>query len=110
MKDPERPPFRNTSVQYNLDALMHPAQAFARPHGVIKDEDLTASERRRMLASWASDACAIEAAPALRPPGAAQPVHGLRLLDSQADGFGSYRQPRPSRAVKAFRAGGDATT
>jgi hypothetical protein len=33
---------------------------------VLKDPDLTLNEKRAILASWASDACAVEAAPALR--------------------------------------------
>ena len=50
----------------DLDALLHPAQAFEHPSDVVNDPDLTLNEKRAILASWASDACAIEAAPALR--------------------------------------------
>jgi hypothetical protein len=49
-----------------LDALLHPANAFARPADVVNDPDLTLYEKRAILASWASDACAVEAAPDLR--------------------------------------------
>jgi len=48
---------------FDLDALLHPANAFAHPMDVVRDEDLTLNEKRAILASWASDACAIEAAP-----------------------------------------------
>jgi hypothetical protein len=51
---------------FDLDALLHPANAFAHPMDVVRDEDLTLNEKRAILASWASDACAIEAAPDLR--------------------------------------------
>jgi hypothetical protein len=50
----------------NLDALLHPAQAFEHPRDVVKDPDLTLSEKRAILSSWASDARAAEAAAALR--------------------------------------------
>jgi len=54
-------------VHFDLDDLLHPAQAFSHPSEVVNDPDLTLNEKRAILASWASDACAIEAAPALRP-------------------------------------------
>lgn len=58
--------------RFDLDTLLHPANAFARPADVVNDPDLTLSEKRAILASWASDACAVEAVPALRqPPGTA---------------------------------------
>jgi hypothetical protein len=42
---------------------------------VVNDPDLTLNEKRAILASWASDACAIEAAPGLRRvPGSKSPV------------------------------------
>ncbi|HET7383471.1 MAG TPA: hypothetical protein VFJ59_12925, partial [Pseudolabrys sp.] len=51
---------------FDLDALLHPARAFAHPMDVVRDPDLTLNEKRAILASWASDACAVEAAPELR--------------------------------------------
>lgn len=52
--------------KFNLDLLLHPARAFRHPTDVLADHDLTTSEKRAILASWASDACAVEAAPELR--------------------------------------------
>ena len=52
--------------KFDLDALLHPAKAFAHPMNVVRDPDLTLNEKRAILASWASDACAVEAAPELR--------------------------------------------
>jgi hypothetical protein len=82
--------FRNDD-SFDLDDLLHPAQAFAHPSEVVNDPDLTLNEKRAILASWASDACAVESAPALRrgPPGG-RPVgfdevmDALRALDKQA--------------------------
>ena len=51
---------------FDLDTLLHPAQAFGHPSEVVGDPDLTLNEKRAILASWASDACAIEAAPESR--------------------------------------------
>lgn len=76
----------------DLDELLHPAQAFEHPQQVVDDPDLTLNEKRAILASWASDACAIEAAPALRrPPGTSLAIsvdeilQALRILNRQAD-------------------------
>ena len=93
----------------DLDELLHPAQAFSHPSEVVNDPDLTLNEKRAILASWASDACAVEAAPSLRV-GPKAPVRfddimeALRTLDKQANGlkyrhsFGmrsKYRRGRP---------------
>jgi hypothetical protein len=75
---------------FDLEALLHPAQAFAHPLAVVNDADLTLNEKRAILASWASDACAVEAAPELRhPPGGRiirfeEVMDALRMLDQQA--------------------------
>jgi hypothetical protein len=50
----------------DLEAILHPSQLFERPADVLNDPDLSLKEKRAILASWASDACAVEAAPALR--------------------------------------------
>ncbi len=76
---------------FDLDSLLHPAQAFEHPSNVVCDADLTLNEKRAILASWASDACAIEAAPGLRrAPGGKRAVsfddvmEALRSLDKVA--------------------------
>ena len=84
--------------------LLHPAQAFEHPSHVVNDPDLTLNEKRAILASWASDACAPEAAPHLRcAPGGKQPVlfddvmDALRILDKQANTKDSARYRRVLR-------------
>jgi hypothetical protein len=86
------------SPSFDLDDLLHPAQAFEHPRNVVADPDLTVNEKRAILASWASDACAVEAAPALRfAPGSREPVsvdeilEALRDLDRQARASGAER-------------------
>ena len=51
---------------FDLNELLHPAEAFEHPSEVVRDPDLTLNEKRAILSSWASDACALEAAPELR--------------------------------------------
>jgi hypothetical protein len=101
--------------QYDLDALLHPAQAFRHPQDVVKDADLTINEKRAILASWASDACAVEAAPALRISAAGPPVSydeiidALRALDALAgarDDAEVRRKLRRRRAVFGRGRGG----
>jgi hypothetical protein len=101
--------------------LLHPAQAFEHPSHIVNDPDLTLNEKRAILASWASDACAPEAAPHLRcAPGGKQPVlfddvmEALRTLDKQANETDSARyrrvlrrsrfenRPRPSSGERRF--------
>ena len=90
---------------FDLDSLLHPAHAFEHPSNVVNDPDLTLNEKRAILASWASDACAIEAAPALRrAPGGRRAVgfddvmEALRTLDKQAHGE-KYRRVLHRRRV-----------
>jgi hypothetical protein len=97
--------------EFDLDDLLHPAQAFEHPRRVVEDPDLTLNEKRAILASWASDACAVEAAPALRQaPGSKQPVRfnevmdALRTLDQQAGNLPTV-QPRYRRVLENRRPG-----
>jgi hypothetical protein len=104
-------PQRNR-VDLEIDELLHPAQAFKHPTEVVDDPDLTLNEKRAILASWASDACAVEAAPALRKGPNGAPVsfddimEALRTLDRQAKeaAGASYRNvPHWKRKVARFR-------
>jgi hypothetical protein len=73
----------------DVETLIHPSQVFDRPSQVVNDPDLSLNEKRAILASWASDACAIEAAPALRRGRAGRTIQfdeimdALRVLDKQ---------------------------
>jgi len=74
---------------FDLDTLLHPARAFAQPMDVVRDPELTLNEKRAILASWASDVCAIEAAPELRVTASGNLVawddimDALRALDKE---------------------------
>ena len=84
--------------KFDLDALLHPARGFAHPMDVVHDPDLTLNEKRAILASWASDACSVEAAPELRVTTTGRLVRwddimdALRTLDREA---GRYGKPLP---------------
>ena len=92
-------------ANFELSQLLHPAQAFAHPSDVVNDPDLTLNEKRAILASWASDACAIEAAPALRKTPGGAPVsfddvmEALRALDREA------QDKRPRHWQRVIRRG-----
>ncbi|WP_157100105.1 hypothetical protein [Rhodoplanes sp. Z2-YC6860] len=82
--------------EFDLDYLLHPAGAFRNPMDVVADPDMTVQEKRAILASWASDACAVEAAPDLRRPPAAPTVRfddimdALKRLDGEAANTPNY--------------------
>ncbi len=92
---------QNKRTNFDLDDLLHPAQAFLHPSEVVNDPDLTLNEKRAILASWASDACAVEASPSLRQTPAGNMVsfddvmEALRELDKEAQDS----QPRHWRRV-----------
>jgi len=103
---------RDRSKEFDLDDLLHPAQAFGHPSEVARDPDLTLNEKRAILASWASDACAVEAAPELRASPCGTIVRfddvmdALRELDRLAPPDGSKIQ-RAMRRARMFGPGGD---
>lgn len=100
---------------FELDKLLHPANAYGHPREVLADQDLTLNEKRAILASWASDACAIEAAPGLRQRGDGSPVcfddimEALKVLDGEAYGRTDYGKlvNRVRRVRDLYRRGDD---
>ena len=73
-----------TSV-VDIDALLHPARAFNHPLDVVRDTDLTLYEKRAILSSWASDACAVEDFPEFRQPSGAPAVKFDDIMDALRD-------------------------
>jgi hypothetical protein len=89
-----------------LDRLLSPARHYKHPDDVVHDGTLHLNEKRAILSSWASDACAVESMPALRqPPGAGQPVSFDSIMDAlrQLDGPGSGIQDRSEVTRRAER-------
>ncbi len=77
------PPFRGLGDA--LQRLLRPSIGFGDPFDVLKDPDLDAAEKRAVLSSWASDACAVEGHPNLRwPLGATAPAQVSTVLEALA--------------------------
>jgi len=96
---------RKIPCELNLDGVLRPADAFMHPNEVACDPDLSINEKRAILASWASDACAVESVPELRRAPAGTTVtfdeimDALRELDEQAQ-QGLKRTPAYRRWVR----------
>ncbi len=71
---------------------------------VAADPDLTVQEKRAILASWASDACAVEAAPNLRKPSIGPIVRFDDIMDAlkKLDGE-TADQPRYGKFINRAR-------
>jgi len=103
--------------KFDLDYLLRPANAFKHPQQVVEDPDLTTNEKRAILASWASDACAVEAVPELRQPPHAPAIRfddimvALRALDGEVTTRKPYRKfvDRARRIREFYRGGGRQT-
>ncbi|HUO93521.1 MAG TPA: hypothetical protein VMU22_11390 [Rhizomicrobium sp.] len=91
----------------NLEALRKLRETdakrrFSFPHELIDDPSLSVSQKREILAEWASDACAIESFPILRLlPGTTFPVTLSAILDAlaQLDGE-SPAESRPKEKAE----------
>jgi hypothetical protein len=78
---------------FDITDFLHPAGAFQSPKDVVADPDLTLQEKRAILASWASDACAVEASPELRRPPSSPVVRYDDIMDAlkELDGEAASR-------------------
>lgn len=93
---------------FDINALLHPGTVFDHPKDVLMDLSLSVSEKRAILASWASDASAIASCPALRAPaGLKAPVTIDEILDVLRELDGGPRNPpggKPNRLCSTSRA------
>jgi hypothetical protein len=90
--------------EFELDRLLNPAVVFGHPRDVLNDPELTRQEKRAILSSWASDACAVESAPALRQiPGAATPVSFDEIVDALRSLDDDPTPPRPGGVPMRLR-------
>jgi hypothetical protein len=103
---------RDRDLTWDLDGLVHPSQVFDHPRDVLSDPDLSLNEKRAILASWASDACAIEASPALRRNSKGGVVSfdeimdALRTLDREFAAAKSLRPELAKTQSKRWKRGG----
>ena len=66
-----------------LDRLLSPSRHYKHPDDVVRDPELDLGEKRAILSSWASDACAVESIPTLRrPPGMRHTVSFNAIMDA----------------------------
>jgi hypothetical protein len=96
---------RPTTAMYDnvidLDALLHPGTAFEHPRDVVSHPTLSLSEKRAILASWASDASAIASCPSLRAPeGLKAPVTIDEILEALCALDEGPRHPPGGRTIR----------
>jgi hypothetical protein len=92
---PKLPKFHHQqTLDPELNALFSPAQVFAHPMDVVRDDDLTLYEKRAILSSWASDACAVGSAPTLRAiPGQNTIIQFDEIVDALKSLEDNYKAP-----------------
>jgi hypothetical protein len=104
MEDTMRPTTAFDNV-FDINALLHPGTIFDHPRDVLAHPSLSVSEKRAILASWASDASAIASCPALRAPaGLKAPVTIDEILEALRALAGGRRCGKPNRLYSTSRA------
>ena len=79
---------------YDLNAILHPGSVFDSPQDVLADPTLSRAEKRAILASWASDAAAVNSCPSLREvPGTRRIVSIDEILEALSSL--DHRPPNP---------------
>ena len=86
---------------FDFNYLLHPGTKFDHPKDVVSHPGLTLSEKRAILASWASDASAIASCPALRAPGGLKaPVTIDEILDALCALDNGPRHPPVGKSMR----------
>jgi hypothetical protein len=84
----------------DINALLHPGTIFDHPRDVPAHPSLLVSEKRAILASWASDASAIASCPALlAPAGLKAPVTIDEILEALCELDGGKDVVRDGNAL-----------
>jgi len=79
---------------YDLNVILHPGMVFDHPREVLADATLSRAEKRAILASWASDAAAVNSCPSLRAiPGTRTAVSIDDILEALSSLDHSPRNP-----------------
>jgi hypothetical protein len=96
-----RPTTANDDNGFDFNALLYPGIVFEHPRDVVSDPHLTISEKRAILASWASDASAIASCPAQRPPdGLKAPVTIDEIIEALCALDGGPRNPPGGKPMR----------
>jgi hypothetical protein len=108
MEETMRPTTAFNDNIFDFNALLHPGTVFHYPKDVLTQPTLSASEKRAILASWASDASAIASCPSLQAPaGLRAPVTIDEILEALCELDGGRRHPpggKPNRLRSTSRA------
>jgi hypothetical protein len=108
MEETMRPTTAFQCNVFDIDALLHPGTIFNHPRDVLSDPLLSLSEKRAILASWATDASAMASCPELRaPPGLKGMVTIDEVLEALHELDGGPRHPpggKPYRLRSTSRA------
>jgi hypothetical protein len=97
------------SADAEVEQLLHPSLFYARPADVVADELLTIGERRAILSSWASDACAVDSNPPLRrPPLTGAPITFDEIMDALQELDWLQARPPGAQATRRHRSRGGA--
>jgi hypothetical protein len=107
MEETMRPTTAFDDNVFDITALLRPGTVFDHPRDVVANPSLSISEKRAILASWASDASAIASCPALRAPASLKaPVTIDEILEALCELDGSPRNPpggKPNRLCSTSR-------
>ena len=89
-----RPTTASDDNVFDFNALLHPGTVFDHPRDVLAHLSLSVSEKRAILASWASDASAIASCPALRAPSGLRATVTIdEILEALCELDGGPRNP-----------------
>lgn len=89
-------------VALPIDWLVTPALAFNHPNDVLEHSGLTHAERRAILASWASDARAVESAHWMRRLDNGSTVPLSEVMDALRKLDGEITHPKPHAARRTI--------
>ncbi|WP_421932475.1 hypothetical protein [Phenylobacterium sp.] len=81
------------TLRLALERILRPAVGFQHPREVLKDPLLSPDDKRAVLSSWASDACAVEDQPTLRQMVGCEspvPLEDVLAALSRLDGPGPH--------------------
>ena len=83
---------------------LNPAAVCDHPRDVLTDPDLTKQEKRAILSSWASDACAVQCLPGMRMlPDSKTPVSFDDIIDALKSLDDDPTRPRPGGLAKRLK-------
>ena len=102
-----RPTTASDTNIIDINHLLHPGTRFELPNDVVSHSELSLSEKRAILAPWASDAAAITSCPALRAPhGLKKPISIDEILEALQTLDGGPKHPpggKPNRLRSTAR-------